>query len=109
MSGRDKHLDKHPWLDGELRVFYHWDTKKRGQAVRPYRLWDEGKRKSLGHRCFSSERNAHLGVVKEMVYAPIGSLIQIYDARSGRDLGTYRKVISKDPKGTWDLQFMEGE
>ena len=74
---------------------YYWNTDQRGEASRPFRLWDAKNKVNVRWRCYGTERNAHTGALTEIWwYGKIGDSLEVYDARSGAALGTYTKRIA---------------
>lgn len=81
--------------NGEAR--YTWDAKDRGEAVRPFRMWDHRNKKNLPYRCYGDSKRAHNAALVEIRWAHVGDSIELYDVRTQRSLGTYtRRVESVD-------------
>jgi hypothetical protein len=63
-------------------------------TVRPYRLWDTKNKCNVRWRCYVYERNAHTGALTELWWhGKLGDSYEVYDAISGRSLGTYTKRV----------------
>jgi hypothetical protein len=77
------------------RVFKRRDlTKVEQDAIRPFRIWDEGNFVNLPHRCYVHEDRAKLGALIACKFAKVGDTFQVYDARSGRSVCSYRRGVS---------------
>lgn len=76
----------------EYEEKYEWDSD-RGEAIRPYRLWDAVNRKNLRWRNYSEKKNAHIAALIEARWLPIGSTIEVYDCRTQKLLGQYTRRI----------------
>lgn len=71
-----------------------WDTN-RGEAKRPFRLWDARKKRQVQWRCYSDAKRAHNAALMETRWANVGDTIEVFDIRTGALLGQYtRKVAS---------------
>ena len=79
---------------------YQWD-KERGEAMRPFRLWDAVNRKNLRWRNYADKTRAHMGALIEVRWLPIGSSIEVYDCRTGMLLGQYTRSVDS-------IRFTEG-
>jgi hypothetical protein len=75
-----------PVHNGEEK--YKWDPK-RGEAIRPYRLYSQSSKINLIGRAYKSLFRAHTAAMIECRFKPIGVAIQIYDVRNEKDMGTY--------------------
>ena len=71
---------------------YSWD-KDRGEAVRPYRLWDAVHKKNLRWRYYEDKKRAHIAALIEARWLPVGASIEVYDCRTGRLLGQYTRRV----------------
>src|SRR5262245_52631941 len=71
---------------------YTWD-KERGEALRPFRLWDAVQRNNIRWRNYKNPRAAHLGALIECRWSAIGHSIEVYDVRTGRLLGQYTRRL----------------
>lgn len=80
---------------------YSWDTKKRGEAVRPFRLWDAVNKKNLQWRYYSDKKRAHIAALIEARWLAVGASIEVYDCRNGKLLGQYTRRIDT-------IRFTEG-
>lgn len=78
---------------------HRWDEEERGEAVRPYRLWDAVNRQNFRWRCYSDPKRAHMGALIEARWSGIGATVEVYDARTGRLLGQYTRRVNS-------IQFM---
>lgn len=76
----------------EYEEHYHWD-RDRGEAARPFRLWDSVNRKNLRWRNYADSKRAHLGALIEARWAPIGTTVEVYDCRTQRLLGQYTRRV----------------
>src|SRR5262245_2038978 len=79
---------------------HRWNEDERGEAVRPFRLYDPVARKNYRWRCYADPKHAHNGAMTEARWAGIGKTVEVYDARTGRLMGQYtRRVNSIDFMG----------
>jgi len=78
---------------------YSWD-KERGEAARPYRLWDTVNRQNLRWRYYSDKKRAHMAALIECRWQAIGTTIEVYDCRTGKLLGQYTRRVDT-------IRFME--
>lgn len=62
------------------------------QPRRPYRLWDANAKRQLRWRCYTSPRRAHLGALIEARWGEVGTVIEVFDARTAALLGQYRRT-----------------
>lgn len=76
----------------EYEEKYEWDDD-RGEAARPFRLWDAVNRKNYRWRNYADPKRAHMGALIEARWAPIGSTVEVYDCRTGRLLGQYTRRV----------------
>lgn len=83
----------------EYEERYTWD-KERGDAVRPYRLWDAVNRKNIRWRYYEDKKRAHIAALIEARWLPIGATIEVYDCRTGKLLGQYTRRVDS-------IRFME--
>jgi hypothetical protein len=73
---------------------YHWD-KERGEARRPFRLWDIKHKKNVAWRYYSEPERAHNAALIEIRWSKIDAAIEVYDCRTGKLHGQYiRRVDS---------------
>lgn len=79
--------------DDEQEEKHRWDTAERGEAARPYRLWDPRKRQNFRWRCYSDVKRAHIGALIEARWSGIGDTVEVYDARTGRLHGQYTRRV----------------
>lgn len=75
------------------QAYFEWD-KKRGEAKRPFRLWDAFKRKNIPSRNFSDARRAHNAALIEIRWSKIEHSIEVYDVRTAKHLGTYTRKLN---------------
>ena len=68
--------------------------KKALSWKRPYRLWDEQKKKDFPYRCFAIERNAQNAALMQARWMQVGASITVYDINDARVLGTYTRRVS---------------
>jgi len=61
-----------------------WDTRKQGESLRPFRIWDANKKRNVRWRCYLEVRNAVKGVMDELRWAKPGTAFEVYDIRSGK-------------------------
>lgn len=80
-----------PLIHGDKR--YSWNTKERGEAKRPFRLWDAQRRKNMPWRAYGSARNAHNAALLEVRWAALHESIEVYDVRTGRLHGQYTRRV----------------
>ena len=71
---------------------YEWD-KERGEAMRPYRLWDAVNRRNIRWRYYADKKRAHISALIEARWLPVGSSIEVYDCRTGKLLGQYTRRV----------------
>jgi len=71
-----------------------WDTRKRGESLRPYRIWDANKRHNVRWRCFTDKEHALDGAWLELRTARIGQSYEVYDIRTMKLIAQYTKRIS---------------
>jgi hypothetical protein len=76
----------------EYEEKYIWD-KERGEAIRPFRLWDAVNRKNIRWRYYEDKKRAHMAALIECRWLPIGASIEVYDCRTGRLLGQYTRRV----------------
>lgn len=72
---------------------HHWD-RERGEAVRPFRLWDTVNRTNFRWRCYSDPKRAHMGALIEARWSGIGASVEVYDCRTMRVLGQYTRRVN---------------
>jgi len=58
---------------------------------RPFRLWDAKEKAAMRWRYYAGPHNAHQGALLETRWAAVGSCIEVYDARTGKLLGQYKR------------------
>lgn len=93
---RHLHADR---KEAKYQEKYRWDDD-RGEAARPFRLYDPIRRKNYRWRCYAIMKHAHTGAMVEARWAGIGETVEVYDVRTGRLLGQYtRRVDSLDFRG----------
>lgn len=78
----------------EPKRYYRWDTGKRGESLRPYRLWDAVRKRNYRWRNYADAKRAHLGALIEARWAGIGTTVEVYDCRTGRLLGQYTRRVN---------------
>jgi len=78
---------------------YEWD-RDRGEAARPYRLWDTVNRINLRWRYYADKKRAHMAALIECRWLQVGATIEVYDCRTGRLLGQYTRRVDS-------IRFME--
>ena len=72
-------------------------NKKSHCPTRPYHLWNPMTGKRLASRFYSDSKRAHMGALKEMRWAHVGTSIEVLNVMQGKELGTYtRRVNSID-------------
>lgn len=66
-------------------------TKKRevAETVRPYRIRNAKTQKQLPGRAYKHLRHAHNGALIEARWAPLGTALEVIDARHEQLLGQY--------------------
>jgi len=80
--------------DPDTEQHYRWDPD-RGEAHRPFRLWDATAKKNLRWRNYADPKRAHMGALIECRWSGIGQSIEVYDVRTGRLLGQYTRRVNK--------------
>ncbi len=83
------HADRDPELYEDK---YVWD-KERGEAERPFRLWDCVNRQNLRWRYYSNKQNAHIAALIEVRWLEVGASIEVYDCRTAKLLGQYTRRV----------------
>lgn len=73
--------------------YYQWDEEERGEAVRPFRLWDAVNKCNLRWRNYADKKRAHVAALIEARWLPIGATIEVYDCRTGKLLGQYTRRV----------------
>jgi len=86
--------------DDEYEEKYEWD-KDRGEAERPYRLWDAVNRKNIRWRYYGDKKRAHIAALIECRWLAVGATIEVYDCRNGKLLGQYTRRVDT-------IRFLEG-
>ena len=87
--------------DDAFEERYTWDEDERGEATRPFRLWDAVNRTNLRWRNYSDKKRAHVAALIEARWLPIGATIEVYDCRNGKLLGQYTRRVDT-------IRFTEG-
>lgn len=86
---------------------------KRGRAgypkseatVRPYHLWNANLKKAVRYRYYSDKKRAHNGALLECKWSgKVGTVIEVYNAHTGKLLGQYKLVIGAKP-GSMSIEF----
>jgi hypothetical protein len=67
---------------------------KIAETVRPFRLWDANAKHPVRYRYYSAAKRAHLGALIEARWGAVGTVIEVYDARTAALLGQYRRTVS---------------
>lgn len=80
--------------------YYEWD-KERGEAKRPFRLWNANEKKNIQWRYYADKKRAHIGALIEARWSPIGTTIEVYDCRNAKLLGQYTRRVDT-------IKYMEG-
>jgi hypothetical protein len=75
---------------GDKKV--RWDKKVQGEPSRPFRLWDAKLKKNLRWRYYSTAQRAHLGALIECRWAPVGTVIEVYNVIGARFHGQYKRT-----------------
>jgi len=86
------HLHHASRNESEYEDHYEWD-KERGEAVRPFRLWDAVNRKNIRWRYYGDKKRAHIAALIECRWLPVGASIEVYDCRTGKLLGQYTRRV----------------
>src|SRR3954469_23383512 len=76
----------------EYEERYEWD-KDRGEARRPFRLWDAVNKKNIQWRYYADKKRAHIAALIEARWLPVGASIEVYDCRTGKLLGQYTRRV----------------
>jgi len=71
---------------------YEWD-KDRGEAQRPFRLWDAVKKQNIRWRYYADKKRAHIAALIEVRWMQIGAAVEVYDCRTGKLLGQYIRRV----------------
>jgi hypothetical protein len=90
-TAKIRHLHAHR-KEEEYEEKFRWDDD-RGEAVRPFRLYDPIRRRNYRWRCYSDGKRAHMGALIEARWAGIGETIEVYDVRTGRLMGQYTRRV----------------
>lgn len=64
------------------------------KTVRPFRLWDSVERKDVLHRYYATERRALDSALLIVRWEQIGRTIEVYDVRTARLLGIYKRLLN---------------
>jgi hypothetical protein len=59
---------------------------------RPYRLWNARLKEQMRWRYYSNPKHAHLGALIEARWGEIGTVIEVFDSRTGALLGQYKRT-----------------
>lgn len=62
-------------------------------TARPFRLWDTKNKTHVPHRCYSDSFRAHMGAIGLMILETKAFVIEVYDTRTGEELGQYRRHV----------------
>lgn len=74
--------------------YTHWgDSSKHlyKDPQRPFRLWDSVEKKNVRWRYYSAAERAHNAALLEVRWMNPGATIEVYDCRTARHLGTYKR------------------
>lgn len=63
------------------------------EPKRPYRLWNASDNEVMRWRYYSDKRRAHQGALMEANWGKVGLCIHVFDARTARWLGEYKKTL----------------
>lgn len=80
--------------DAVVKGYFSWDPKERGEAKRPFRLWDATKRKNVPSRNYAESRRAHNAALIEIRWAKVDHSLEVYDVRTHKLLGTYTRKVN---------------
>lgn len=72
---------------------FHWDKKVRGEAQRPFRLWDSKNKRNLRWRCYKTARRALNAALLEARWLDVGATIEVYDVRTAKVHGVYKRHL----------------
>ena len=61
---------------------------------RPFRLWDPKAKVYYRWRCYKYHRNAIIGALIEVKWAPVGTTIEVMDERNGKLVGAYTRRVN---------------
>lgn len=75
------------------------DLYRKPDTLRPYRLYNAKANVQIKHRYYSSQRHAEWGVLKELKWLPVGTVIDVIDVRVGHLLCTYQHVMENGKHG----------
>jgi len=68
----------------------------RRYGERPVRLYDSARKACVPHRCFKYPDRALNTTAALLNWLPAPRVIEVYNAQSGRLLGSFRKHVSGD-------------
>lgn len=77
------------------------------ETRRPFRIWDELKKKNLPWLCYTHLQNAHIGAWKELRFkGNNGDVYTVYDITSGKAHSKYGKDLYPDD---WPIEAQRGK
>lgn len=82
-------------IDLDMEARRVWE-KGREAPKRRFRIWDNTKRKNLSHNCYGSLYNAARYAAVEILFAPVGNALTVYDVKDGMDLYTFKHHANGD-------------
>lgn len=62
-------------------------------SARPFHLWNPKEKVAYRWRYYSDPKRAHLGALIECRWADVGTVIEVYNAQTGKLLGQYRRRL----------------
>lgn len=65
------------------------------ETVRPYRVWHEGERREVPGRRYSDVTRAHNAITSLARWEKVGTVLELFNAQTGRQLMTYRRGVDK--------------
>lgn len=74
---------------------------------RPYRLWNAREKHEMRWRYYASPRHAHLGALIEARWGVVGTVIEVFDSRTGALLGQYKRTPTS--VAFFDVRKLTGE
>ena len=79
------HQHKRPASDTEY-------PESEGRA-RPFHLWDANAHAALRWRYYSDPKRAHMAALIEARWSKVGTVIEVFNASTGKLLGQYRRHV----------------
>jgi hypothetical protein len=70
------------------------DYQLNEDSSRPFRIWNARLKKPVPWRCYKYWKRAILGTLMELKWAPIGTVLEVVDIRTGKLIGQYTRTIN---------------